>query len=286
MVIKDLRQAMQQRMFIIPFIAIHMFMLVALAIEWHNIQDISTTLPAHRYTSRITFWFVAYVVLGVVLPLRTFNALQEETHEGNAELLMMAGISRWRIVRGKWLVHVGLVFVITASLFPYLIVRYFFGAFDFWENVIQLLGVIGCSLASGALVIGASGYKSYTTRIIVTLIALIYLLGTSIAVSSMAGAVSREVGGRIPTWALIYGAIYAIGVFLILILLGLQLGRAHLKLSLLPWESSPTTAMLTMIICMPFILIAGTVATCGYGGVVVEAILIYAFFQVDRGAKR
>jgi hypothetical protein len=257
-----------------------LLMLGALSLEWQGLQEDQS----HRWYYNSAFWIVAYAVVGFIMPLRGFEAMQEESCGRNAETLLMAGLSRWRIVRGKWLVQAGLAVLVLVSLLPYLIVRYFFGAFDFWTNLIQLITVFTCCLANSALIIGASGYANYTVRILITAISLGYTFATSVAMTVVIAKEPFQGASGMQLVLFVLSILYGLGFMLINAMLGLQLARAHLKLFLVPWEPSPTSTMATLIITMPFILGAGTVATCGYGGPLVEVVILFSMLMYDRDA--
>jgi hypothetical protein len=282
MVVKEFRQAMRQRMFIVPFAVVHFLMIGALALEWQSLQENGTT----SWLGRNAFWLVAYVVVGFIMPLRGFEAMQEESGGRNADTLIIAGLSRWRIVRGKWMVQAGLAMLVLVSLLPYFIVRYFFGAFDLWINVVQLLNVFSCCLATSALIIGASGYTNYTVRILISAVSVLYAIASSVALTVVLSEQAFTSGNAMKL--AIFGVIvlFGLGFMAICVLLGLQLARAHLKVYLVPWEPSPTRTMVTLILCLPFILGAGTVATCGWGGPLVEMVLIYSLLMYDRDPSR
>ncbi len=273
MAVKEFRQALRSRLFLIPFMLVHGLMLGALGFEWSSLQGHGSS-----WWGSLSFWLATYLVVALLMPLRGFNAMQEEAMERNAEMLAMAGLTRWRVVRGKWLVQAGLAMLVLSSLLPYFIVRYFFGAFDLWVNLIQLGSVLGCGLGNSALIIGASGYASYPVRLTVIAISLTYVLGASMALSLVVA------GSFFAMTSLMAGfvGLFSVGVMLIAILSGLQLGRAHLRRSLVPWEPSPTRTMVTLIVCLPFILTAGTVATLLWGGVVVEAVIVIGLLRYDR----
>ncbi len=50
----------------------------------------------------------------------------------------------------------------------------------------------------------------------------------------------------------------------------------------MPYEISPTKGMVAMLLTAPFMLIAGGVATCGWGSILVLMLLIYAVSVFDR----
>jgi hypothetical protein len=74
----------------------------------------------------------------------------------------------------------------------------------------------------------------------------------------------------------------ALGVQILFGITGLQLGRAHLKLYLLPFEIAPTRSVVSLMVFMPFILLAGGIGTMFYGFPLVLLIVIVAMLRYDR----
>ena len=73
------------------------------------------------------FWVAVYGVVAGVMPLRLMESLRGESDGRNAELLLMGGLTRWQIVRGKWMPQAVLTLLSLVSPLPYMLVRYFFG---------------------------------------------------------------------------------------------------------------------------------------------------------------
>lgn len=286
MLVKEFRQGLQQRMFLFPFVGIHVLMLFALWIEWQQVQVGNTGGHSVRSVLSVeSFWGFIYLVLVIIMPLRGLSSLREECRDRNVELLIMTGMSRWQIVRGKWLVHVGLSVLLLASLSPYMIVRYFFGGFNFWANLISLLVIITSTSVSCALVLGASGYANYLMRTVVLIIAAIYHLVLYL-VCRFVLEVTFGIGfsGSLAIFPMLVSACYLV-LIVILTLIGLQLARGHLKIYLVPWEPSPTRTMMTILIILPLILLFFGIATMGYGIIVAELGLMFILLKYDQPSR-
>jgi hypothetical protein len=221
------------------------------------------------------FWVVTAVVTAVVMPLRSFGSLFEEVRAGQSELLLLGGLSRWQVVGGKWCVQMLFCGLVLLSLTPYLIVRYFLGGFDVWGNVMTMLNVIGATSAMSGGVIGASGYRSVTMRLVAVAVCGFWVLGVSVLNQTLIKEVATA-GGMV-----LYGVVSGLGFFVLYTATGLQLGRSHLKLSLLPYEMSPRGNMMALLCFLPMMVIAGVVVTCGFGALPVILILAVAMFRHD-----
>ena len=162
MSVRELRQALRSPFFLIPFVAVHAVAMIALLIEFTYLQtDDSAGARYLAFAGPGTFWAVVTCVLAVVLPFRCFGSLHTEMKLGNIELVLMSGLTRWRIVFGQWLVQICLTVLIFVSLLPYIIVRYFFGGVEVVETAIFSVSVLGASAAANALVLGKLWLRKY-----------------------------------------------------------------------------------------------------------------------------
>jgi hypothetical protein len=83
-------------------------------------------------------------------------------------------------------------------------------------------------------------------------------------------------------WAFWIAYVCAAGVQMLYAIAGLQLGRAHLKLYLRPWDIPPTRGVVALMIFLPFILLAGAIGLMFWGFPVVLAFVIFAMCRYDR----
>lgn len=278
MVVKEFRQGLRAPLFVAPFILVHVLAILAVGAEHHDGATRGLFSP---------FWVVATLVVGLIMPLRGFAALRQECDGGNSALLMLGGLSRWEIVRGKWLVQIGLCLLTFLSLLPYLLVRYFLGGFEIIPNLLMALNVIAMAAGMSGCIIGASGYQAVPLRFLTGGIGAFWVLAGGIVAFNALEAI-RWLGAApgsakwIFTWYA-YGG--GLGVQILYAVAGMQLGRAHLKLYLLPYEVSPTRAVIALMIFLPFILLAGSLGSLMYGFPAVLALVIFGMCRLDRPWK-
>ncbi len=272
MLVKELRQGLRAPMFITPFIAVQAGAIIAVGVEYDRGGAAGVGSP---------FWMVAFLFVVVLMPLRGLAALQEESQGGNSSLLMLGGLSRWQIVGGKWLVQVVLCGLTLLSLLPYLLVRYFLGGFEIIPNVLMAVNVMSMSAGVSGCIIGASGYRSMALRFIVAGIGIFWVMMSGAAIYNGLQELSRYTSRQ--DWLVFWiGGPSALGLQFLYAITGMQLGRAHLKLYLLPYEIAPTGHVVSLMIFLPFILLAGTIGTMFVGTPVVLLIIIIAMIRYDR----
>lgn len=286
MLVKELRQGMRARMFVIPFAAIHVIALAAIAVEYAVATRLSAAAASGFTWYEVVgrqgvLWTLAYLLLIFVVPLRGFSSLYEETAGRNVELLVTTRISRWRVVIGKWLVICSQAWLIMVSLLPYFLVRYFMGGFDVAQNFITLVMLLAANSATTAIVIGASGYQNLAPRLSITIGGLVIL---SIIAPILAGtaisALGALGGGAMQLWFPWITAICALVIFATYTIYGLQLGRARLRFSLRPYELPSSRLVVTLIFVTPFVLLFGLPCFV-LPGIAACALLAYLVLRLD-----
>ncbi len=286
MVVKELRQGLRARGFVVPFLVLHALVLAAVSVEYLLLRTGSGAASWLRFATGEPglFWMAVYLIVAGVMPLRLMESLRGESDGRNTELLLLGGLTRWEIVRGKWLVQAVLALLALGSLVPYMLVRYFFGGVELVPGFFSLVSVTMASLSMSGCVLGASGYAGLGMRFFI-IAASGFLLGITVVVTESLIAMTSQGGARVSDLtAFGYGFSYAMLLHGLYAVIGLQLGRGHLKLFLAPYEMSPTRGMVAMLLTAPFMLIAGAIATCGWGAIGVLAMLFYAVCAFDGKA--
>jgi hypothetical protein len=157
MVVKEMRQGLRTRFFTAALILFH---LVLGCLMLRYLFDIS-----QRDTKEV-FWLVIIVTLLGVLPSRAFNALNAEVKDGTLDMLMLTGITSFRIVWGKWVSLYSQTLLVASSLLPYMIVRYQFGGVEIAREALGLaVLVLGSGVVTAALV-GFSSQKLLLVRLL------------------------------------------------------------------------------------------------------------------------
>jgi ABC-type transport system involved in multi-copper enzyme maturation permease subunit len=254
-VVRELRRGLRQPFFIWPFVCIHFLCLAALGVEWQAIHGSRGSFFGEG-AAVYAFWTSVFFVMGLIMPWRCFDSLREEFSHGNKELLLMAGLSRWAIVWGKCKVQCVLALLTLASLFPYILVRYFFGAFDLLDNVLSCALLCSYVLAAGSVMVASSGFDSIRSRMLVIGLGQFYVSGTAFAGLLLINA---------STAASSFFVINLVVVELLFAVMMMQIGRGTLKLFRLPWEPPPARAMLVAFALSPILILLVTILLCGFG---------------------
>jgi ABC-type transport system involved in multi-copper enzyme maturation permease subunit len=230
---------------------------------------------------------VIFLVVGVVMPLTGFGALRPELEGGrNIELLLLANVSRWQIVLGKWLVMCSLAWLILVSLVPYMLARHFIGGVNIVYSMAFLVGLGMSNAALNGVVIGASGFGNYIGRLVVLGIGAISFTVTTSMCTAMWIASSVMKGGGPPEdsiGTMLISAGFSLVPSVLYCLYGLQIGRSRLRLFEDPTEPPASGLIIAMMLFTPLLVGMFAAPTAGIGGVVAAAVLVVLTLVIDRG---
>ncbi len=159
MVVKEMRQGLRTRFFTAALILFHVLLgLLMLAMLFS---------PTARDVQEM-FWLVIIVTLLGALPVRGFNALNAEVKDGTLDMLVLTGITSFRIVWGKWASLYSQTLLVACSLLPYMIARYQLGGV---ELVRELVGMVILLFASAIITAALVGFSSQHQLLIRLLLA-------------------------------------------------------------------------------------------------------------------
>lgn len=164
--VKELRQGLRARLFVIPFLLLHAFLVLI-------------TLEAGSGGTSF-FWQSLALMLTALLPMRNIGALAEERQANTLDTLMLTRLTPWRIVWGKWTATFALVLLTAVSALPYLLVRYLNGGSSFVQEGLVLAGLVMVSGAFTAVLTALSTLTAGVARHIlaVLLIFVVYRLAS------------------------------------------------------------------------------------------------------------
>jgi len=155
--VKELRQGLRTRIFTGAFIALQTILLLFMLAGVGENTDEAFITGA--------FWFLLYVTLLMIMPLRGLNALSSEVKHNTLDLLALTRLDALRICFGKWAALFTQALLFAVAVLPYVVLRYFFGGID----LVSELGFLGAGLVLSAV-----------------------LCAVSLALSSLANALTRS----------------------------------------------------------------------------------------------
>jgi ABC-type transport system involved in multi-copper enzyme maturation permease subunit len=220
--VKEIRQGLRAKGFVGPFTLIHVCLMIGLGLELLETAAIGTK----DTFGPIFFWTIVCVFLLVALPFVGLGSISREVKGHHVELFRLAGITRWRIVLGKWLALFLQSLLIVISIIPYILLRYLIGGMELLPNLGWLLLVLVQSGNVIALTLALSSFRSTMGR----LFGMLYLPFT-LAQNLGASATMLIMMGYTPDFLhpfifVIYGGLATFGS--IVILLSIASGKIQL----------------------------------------------------------
>lgn len=288
MVVKELRQGMQARMFVVPFMIVQFAAVATIAVEWALLGAVHTGSGVWTVAwaaEGAFFWVLIWILLAFVFPLRGLLATEDDINGANLELIVMTGLADWKIASGRWLVLCAQSWLLLVSLVPYFLARYFLGQLDVGANLYLLGLVLAFNAAACAIVVGASTYAGRLAR------SAIGLGGIGVAMVSMSlpaafgyWAVAVAVGTGFPSpGPVVLLLLNLAGTFLYLalyVLYGLKLARCRIRRLMRPDATAPDAFIASLIFITPLIVVIGTFF-CGVGGLVALIGLAVMVWKID-----
>ena len=177
MLVKELRQGLRAKTFVILFLALQGLLTFVLLIA----MGASSSADGGGVVSSVIFFFYSLAVL-VVQPLRGIGTLHNEIRGSTIDLMVLTRMGTWRIVLGKWVAIVSQSALLLAAIVPYLILRYFFGRMELFAELLLMGLVFLGSAVFTAVTVGLSALPSILVRGLLPLFIAVYLGGLTIAI--------------------------------------------------------------------------------------------------------
>lgn len=156
MLVKELRQGLRQRGFIVALVGFQVVMTLFLIFAVAG-----GTGSASFDVLQGAYWVMINVQLLIVTPLRAVTGLQAELDSRWVDLLMLTRLTAWRIVLGKWFSLVVQGGLLVVAMLPYGVARYFFGSVD----LVSEARIIAVIFAASAVVTAAALWSSVLPKI-------------------------------------------------------------------------------------------------------------------------
>jgi hypothetical protein len=184
MLVKELRQGLRGKTFVAVFLVLQGLLGLILL----TAGAAATSQKAGEFVSQVVFVFFSLSVL-VIQPLRGVGALSSEIRGNTIDLMVLTRLGAQRIVLGKWVAIVSQSALLTATIFPYLILRYYLGGMNLFAELMMVLMIFALSAGLTALTVGISACSSILIR------GLIPVLGTPFITFGIFGiGFNREFG--------------------------------------------------------------------------------------------
>jgi ABC-type transport system involved in multi-copper enzyme maturation permease subunit len=281
MTVKELHQSMRRASFVYPFLVLQCLAVAMIVIEFAQKAQYRTEAAGFMNLAMVLesgpFWKMVFWICGVFMPLAGLVLMRPEQEDGNHELLQMTKLNRWAIVRGKFIVLWSVSSLSLISLQPYVVVRYFLGGIELWQELLCTLSVIGLAAVVSAGAIGASAYKNIAARIFV----FVLFLGSFLTCASILLLPCALVTGRAGTMFHLLFSLNGLSVVVCYASLGLAIARSRLRLVVLHYELKPSRIYVLLMFFSPFLCGITTAISLGHAGMVGTILMTIAIMNTD-----
>lgn len=258
--VKEMRQGLRAHRFAAPFLTLHAlaFFSVVGQLTFTFFAELDSNPAIYGLQSFFdgmlerSFLSLLWFFVGIVMPLTGINSLQSElNHERNIDLLLMSGLSRWQIIRGKWLVLCSLSFLILISMFPYMLTLYFTGGIDLISQAKEMFNLWLFNALMCAATLASSAYRHLVMRLL-----LLGLIFFSSLTSFLLTLIPSRMGVVTGWHWLDHGSSMLNHLLLALLYMiySLQLGRSSLRIYEKPIDPPHTGLLIILLIFTPVAL--------------------------------
>jgi hypothetical protein len=167
MVVKELRHGLRTRFFSVALIKFHALLVLLMS---------SVLVGADQEVVHGVFWALALVLLLVVMPLRGFGAVRNESAGGTLDMLALTDLNSLRIIYGKWAALFSQALLVGSSLLPYMVARYFLGGVEIVAEATALTLAVLASAVITAAIVAFSTQKPVLLRLLLLASVMVPLL--------------------------------------------------------------------------------------------------------------
>lgn len=220
--VKELRQGLRAKAFTMAFLFLQGVMIIAISLG----LTFSGGGDDEIMVFQAFFWSMVGLPIVVILPLSGLGTVRTERTANTLELMYLTRLSAFRILTGKWSALVVQTLLLACAILPYVVLRYFLGGIELWQDLLALGILLVCGAVFTAFTVGCSAFTSQFPRWILIVLGLILFQGITglpmmIAALALGGGASPwSMSGRL--------VVYLSGIAVLLVLLLLQLGSSRI----------------------------------------------------------
>lgn len=158
--VKELRQGLRGPGFLFVFFLLQACMMVVVMVTLLG-QAGPGTNPGGAL-----FWGLMFLAFLLVFPIMAFGAVAREQTENTLELVLMSRLSPRTLFYGKWLSLFAQAVLLTITVLPYMVIRYYAGGIDLVEELVLMFFLLAGSAWIMAVGMGLSVYLGRITRML------------------------------------------------------------------------------------------------------------------------
>ena len=167
--IKELTQGMRAKSFVLVFLLTQLVMLFVTFLTFGPTTNSEIGI----------FWLYIAVPLLLVKPMLAMGSINAEVKGNTIEMLYLSRLSASKIVTGKYFSQMVKTLLLSVSIFPYIIIRYFAGGIDLIQDIMGFVFLLVANAFLTALSVALSSFSNkYPKTQIVRFILMSFLVLT------------------------------------------------------------------------------------------------------------
>ena len=128
--VKELRQGIRSKLFLGAFLVIQVLLFL-----YGTTLLMSSNFGGDAGAELAFFWSAIVLPMLILVPAMASQGIEKEVTGKTLDLLLLTRISSYRLVLGKWASVVVQSTLLVTSALPYLMLRYFLGGIDIWNEL-------------------------------------------------------------------------------------------------------------------------------------------------------
>lgn len=128
--VKELRQGIRSKLFLGAFLIIQLLLFL-----YGTTLLMSSNFGGDSSAELAFFWSAIVLPMLILVPAMASQGIEKEIAGKTLDLLLLTRISSYRLVLGKWASVVVQSTLLVTSALPYLMLRYFLGGIDIWNEL-------------------------------------------------------------------------------------------------------------------------------------------------------
>jgi hypothetical protein len=253
MLVKELRQGMRSRVFLLSFLALQVAMIFMAILGLMNAAEDNSNEGVSVF-----YWIVICLPLLFIMPSSGLGVISREKMANTLEPILLTRLTARRILIGKWVAIMGQTLLLVAAILPYTVLRYYLGGVNLVVELEVLAWVVLSSAALTAVAVGVSPWFGRISRVLVPIVLFVFvyvLAGILFDMANTGGPATR--GGPFTEWwmvPVILVQTFLLGLFM------LESGAGQIA----PGAENHTTTKRLIALASVLIVIACSYASHGY----------------------
>ena len=128
--VKELRQGIRSKLFLGAFLIIQLLLFL-----YGTTLLMSSNFGGDSGAELALFWSAIVLPMLILVPAMASQGIEKEITGNTLDLLLLTRISSYRLVLGKWASVIVQSTLLVTSALPYLMLRYFLGGIDIWNEL-------------------------------------------------------------------------------------------------------------------------------------------------------